>query len=262
MASATDPAHIAGQPQFLADAGYGLEADIATCQTRGYQIFVPVPEHPGCALGEGRLPGTVFTYEEAADVYHCPGGQTLKPQGKPQRKNGVQRQRYRSDAKRCAACALRAQCLPEKTPVRQIYRSEHAGAVERHRQRMQAHPEKMRERAALCEHPFGTMKRWLGWDHFLVRGFAKVRGEMALLVHCYNLRRVLSILGVAGFIAACQQRRAARQQPTEGTAIIAFASARWHPFTRAMGACWRRRGISPCHGALRPGALCGLRMAA
>lgn len=261
MATAADPAHLAGPPQFLADAGYGLPADIATCQNRGYQVFVPLPEYHHPDEGDGRLPASAFTYDEAADVYHCPGGQTLKPQGKPQRKKGVQRQRYASNAKRCVGCALRAQCLPEKTPVRQIYRSEHAAAVARHRQRMQAHPEKMRERAALCEHPFGTMKRWLGWDHFLLRGFEKVRGEMALLVHCYNLRRVLSILGVAGFIAACRQRRAARQA-TEGTALIAFASARWHAFGRAMGACWRPRRVSPSRGALRPGALCGLRMAA
>ena len=43
----------------------------------------------------------------------------------------------------------------------------------------------------------------------LVRGFEKVRGEMALLVHCYNLRRLLSILGIGGFIGACRKRRQA-----------------------------------------------------
>jgi hypothetical protein len=61
-------------------------------------------------------------------------------------------------------------------------------------------------------YPFGTLKRWLGWDHVLVRGFEKVRGEMALLVNCYNLRRVLNVLGVAAFIAVCQERQRARDQ--------------------------------------------------
>ena len=46
------------------------------------------------------------------------------------------------------------------------------------------------------------MQRSYIMPHFLVRGFEKVRGEMALLVHCYNLRRLLSILGIDGFIAA------------------------------------------------------------
>jgi len=65
----------------------------------------------------------------------------------------------------------------------------------------------MRQRAALCEHPFSTMKRWLGWDHFLVRGFKKVRGEMALLVNCYNLRRLFTLFGVVRFMALCEERR-------------------------------------------------------
>ncbi|MCU0835974.1 MAG: hypothetical protein MUC77_16320 [Chromatiaceae bacterium] len=53
--------------------------------------------------------------------------------------------------------------------------------------------------------------------HFLVRGFAKVRGEMALLVHCYSFRRRLSIVGVAGFTAPCRQRQAAPQAGGGGT---------------------------------------------
>jgi hypothetical protein len=92
-------------------------------------------------------------------------------------------------------------------PSRQIYRSEHADAVDRHRTRMAASPEAMRQRAALCKHPFGTMKHWLGWDHLLVRGFEKVRGETALLVHCYNFRRLPSLSAVEGFIALCRANR-------------------------------------------------------
>ena len=53
------------------------------------------------------------------------------------------------------------------------------------------------------------MQRSYIMPHFLVRGFEKVRDEMALLVHCYNLRRLLSILGIEGFIAACRKRRQA-----------------------------------------------------
>jgi uroporphyrinogen decarboxylase len=51
----------------------------------------------------------------------------------------------------------------------------------------------MAQRASVVEHPFGTLKRWFGWDHFLVRGFQKVGGEMALMVLGYNLTRVINI---------------------------------------------------------------------
>ena len=57
----------------------------------------------------------------------------------------------------------------------------------------------MRTRASMVEHPFGTLKRWCGWVHFLVRGKEKVSGEMNLLMLCYNLKRVLSIFGIDRF---------------------------------------------------------------
>ena len=97
----------------------------------------------------------------------------------------------------------------------------------------------MRERAALCEHPFGTLKRWLGWDHFLVRGFEKVRGEMALLVHCYNFRRLLSILSVQGFIDGCRQRCRERQAGNQGGGLFARPCL---PLWRSLRPCpafWR-----------------------
>ena len=90
---------------------------------------------------------------------------------------------------------------------RQIYRSEHAPVAEAHRRRMaEEGAERMRQRASLVEHPFGTLKRWFGWDHFLVRGFKKVRGEMALMVLGYNLTRVINILGLQAFRDYCARR--------------------------------------------------------
>ncbi len=58
-------------------------------------------------------------------------------------------------------------------------------------------------RSGLAEHPFGTLKRWFGWDHFLVRGFSKVRGEMSIMVLGYNLMRVIRIIGLEAFRAYC-----------------------------------------------------------
>ena len=41
------------------------------------------------------------------------------------------------------------------------------------------------------------MKHWMGSTHFLIRGLANVRTEMSLQVIAYNLKRVLSILGMS-----------------------------------------------------------------
>ena len=68
----------------------------------------------------------------------------------------------------------------------------------------------MRQRACLVEHPFGTLKCRAGYRHFLVRGFAKVRGEWSLMALCYNLARALNILGFDGFVAFFANRAAER----------------------------------------------------
>jgi transposase len=213
-ASSEEPA--AGQGlEVLADAGYFTEGNIAACQSRGLCVYIPISESKGNrAEHRGLLATSAFPYDAEQDCYHCPGGQRLERRGKPVTRNGVERQRYRSTSKACAACQLQAQCLSPRQSCREIERSEHTEALERHRAHLQSSQaqDKLRARSALCEHPFGTLKRWLGWDHFLVRGFERVRGEMALLVQCYNLRRLLSILGIAGFIEVCRQRRQAGLQ--------------------------------------------------
>ena len=97
---------------------------------------------------------------------------------------------------------------------RQIYRSEYEAVIERQRARMKGAGGKMRERAGLVEHPFGTLKHRAGWTHFLVRGFKKVGGEWALMATCYNFGRVLNIIGFDAFRDYCLQRREKRTKPS------------------------------------------------
>ena len=107
----------------------------------------------------------------------------------------------------CAQCPLKTQCLPKTNAYRSVYRWEHEALIDDHKQRMaQAGREKMRQRAALAEHPFGTLKCQMGWRHALVRGFKKVRGEMGLLILTYNFRRVLNLIGIDRLREACTQR--------------------------------------------------------
>lgn len=64
----------------------------------------------------------------------------------------------------------------------------------------------MRSRGALVEHPFGTLKRRAGWDHFLMRGLNKSQGEFSLMVMAYNFTRVLNILGIGALRDYCVRR--------------------------------------------------------
>ena len=109
--------------------------------------------------------------------------------------------RYVSRKADCDACPLHARCVTAKTPTRTIARWEHEDVLERHRARMKGSQHRMRRRAELAEHPFGTLKCRAGYRHFLVRGFDKVRGEWNLMALCYNFSRVLKIVGIDAFMA-------------------------------------------------------------
>jgi len=61
----------------------------------------------------------------------------------------------------------------------------------------------MRRRGAIVEHPFGTLKCRAGYRHFLVRG------EWSLMALCYNLSRVLTIVGFAALVGYFAKRAAA-----------------------------------------------------
>jgi hypothetical protein len=70
--------------------------------------------------------------------------------------------------------------------------------------RLDRQPELMRLRRGTVEHPFGTIKHWRGWTHFLMRTLGHVRTEMSLHVLAYNLKRVMRILGIGPLLKALQ----------------------------------------------------------
>ena len=100
----------------------------------------------------------------------------------------------------CPRCLIKAQCTP--SPYRRISRWEHEAVVEAVQQRLERKTDAMKLRKRTVEHVFGTLKHWMGWTHFLMRGMDNVSTEMSLHVLSYNLRRVMNILGVNNLIQA------------------------------------------------------------
>jgi transposase len=45
------------------------------------------------------------------------------------------------------------------------------------------------------EHPFGTLKAWMGATHFLTKTLDRVSTEMSLHVLAYDFKRLLRIMG-------------------------------------------------------------------
>jgi transposase len=189
------------------DQGYFNGLQILACEANGITPYVPEPDKQAQTREQGRFPRDAFVYEPEANAYRCPHGQQLQfSTASPKR--GKLIFHYRSSVPVCAQCALKEQCLPKKTAYRTVTRWEHEALIEAHRVRMAAQgAEMMRQRAAICEHIFGTLKLWCGWTHFLLRGLAKVRAELSLLMLAYNFKRVLQIFGLAAFRAFCLQRK-------------------------------------------------------
>jgi transposase len=209
MAKAAKEALGAETLQAAADTGYYNGAALKQCEEAGIVPYVPEPKRTGGLEGKCRFTHEAFSYDAEADVYRCPAGALLRPMNGLKTNTGGRLEiRYVSRKSACNTCHLRKQCLSQKSNRRTIYRWQHEAVIERHRARMKDAGEVMRQRACLVEHPFGTLKCRAGYRHFLVRGFAKVRGEWSLMALCYNLARVLNILGFEGFVAFFASRTA------------------------------------------------------
>ena len=190
----------------LADTGYYNGNALKACEEDGIVAYVPQAKRTARLEAQNRISHEAFAYDAEANVYRCPAGRLLSPtDGRKTNGNRIEI-RYVSRKSDCDACALRSRCVSVKAPTRTVYRWEHEAVLERHRARMQDADARMRRRAELAEHPFGTLKCRAGYRHFLVRGFDKVRGEWSLMALCYNLARVLNILGFDALVAYFAKR--------------------------------------------------------
>jgi len=189
--------------QAVADVGYYNGETLRACEADAIVAYVPQAEKNNRLAKQGRFTLKEFVYDVEQNVYFCPAGARLRPMaGEKRDAAGKKHLRYAALRSVCGACPLRSRCLTDKARRRDVYRWEHQDVVERHRARM-AQPQAdtmVRRRAALAEHPFGTLKCRAGYRHFLVRGFNKVRGEWSLMALAYNFTRVLNILGFDDFV--------------------------------------------------------------
>jgi hypothetical protein len=212
MAKAVQDALAVEALQVLADEGYYNSEDLKACEDDGITAYVPIHEGNKKLEKEGRFSRKDFSYDASADVYHCPAGEPLHPTEKSwTNASGRVEVRYLSSKMSCDACPTRARCLGPKAKNRSVFRWEHEAVLERHRARManEDTSQLMRRRSAIVEHPFGTLKCRAGYQHFLVRGLDKARGEWSLMALCYNFTRVLNILGFDRFTAYLAEKASA-----------------------------------------------------
>ena len=184
----------------IADKGYYSRVDIKDTLDNGMTALVS--KGLAGSQGKGIFNRSLFKFDKSKDVYICPAGNELKHALNSIEKGLELKGYYNPTA--CSVCLIRSRCTKSKREPRRIRRWVHEGEMEKMQAILKAKKNTMLLRKQTVEHPFGTIKLWMGATHFLTKRFKNVKTEMNLHVLAYNLKRMINIVGVNSLIEAMQ----------------------------------------------------------
>ena len=180
----------------FADRGYFKGEEILDCEQAGIKTLVPEPQTSN-NQAKGQFDKRDFHYIPNRNEYRCPAGQRAVWRFTTV-ENGLTHHKYWSSA--CPRCLIKAQCT--SGDYRRISRWEHEDVLDAMQARLDRTPQASRIRRQTVEHPFGTLKAWMGATHFLTKTLPRVSTEMSLHVLAYNLKRAMQIVGTVPLIRA------------------------------------------------------------
>jgi len=180
----------------VADAGYADTSELKKIDEQGIQVVVPSHRQ---ALHQEEKPFSKshFRYDKEKDCYVCPQ-QNVLPYEFTDNKRGKKYYRIAKSGL-CQGCAHFGACTTNQKG-RRIMRLELEDFKEKFEAQYEASKEIYDRRKTRAEHPFGHLKRNLKTDGFMLRGTDGVQAETSLLATCFDLRRVMTILGVVALI--------------------------------------------------------------
>jgi len=182
-----------------ADAGYADTEELQKIDAQQITVVVPSQRQ---ALHEKEKPfsKTHFTYDKERDRYQCPEGHHLTYESTDRRTG--KRHYLITSPRLCHQCVHYAQCTSAKRGRKIIRLPLEEVKLKLEAQYQQpASQEIYARRKARVEHPFGHIKRNLKTDAFLMRGRTGVNAETSLLATCFNLTRMVKILGLSALMA-------------------------------------------------------------
>jgi len=182
----------------IADPGYYKGQEIVDCYDAGITALVPKVD-TSTSKSKGRYSKADFRYDAEQNEYVCPAGQRLTYRFDSV-ENGMTLWVYMTYE--CSSCPLQSKCTTSS--AKRLKRWEHEHRLEVAQAELKRNPDAMRQRKQLVEHPYGTIKHWMGSTHFLMKRLPNVQAEMSLHVLAYNLRRAINVLGVPKIIEQLQ----------------------------------------------------------
>jgi transposase len=177
-----------------ADAGYSSVDNLKPLVDQGKTVVVPNNQQAQKEFKENLFGKYAFVYNAENNTYTCPTGNKMYLS---YQKKGTNKIVYRiKDSTVCIACEYFGKCTKSKRgrsvmrlvneetrdKLKSIYESEEGQKI-------------YEKRKMKVEHPFGHIKRNLGTGSFLLRGIEGVKAELNLLGTCYNIARLITIMG-------------------------------------------------------------------
>lgn len=179
------------------DAGYSSVEVLKEIDEQGILVIVPNQQQVGDKEVKG-FSKSEFKYDKEGNNYRCREGHLLKYVGICKEKGHLL---YRiEDKELCRNCKHFGICTKDNNG-RRIRRLRSEEIKEKLEKQYLGGLNIYKRRKERVEHPYGHIKRNLGVSGFLMRGLEGVRGEMGMLATCFNISRMITILGVSGMMA-------------------------------------------------------------
>ena len=177
----------------LYDKGYHTGSEFGLAAQIGVEVLVAIPGIPRSSQSPDPAYNVEnFHYDNREDSYTCPQGHKLTSNGSWYRGNNYKFRQYKTRA--CKGCPARASCTRAKNG-KIVQRSEYTPLLEQNRKRVETNKERYKQRQAIVEHPFGTIKRQ--WDYGYImtkRGIDRASADMGLIFTVYNLHRLFNLV--------------------------------------------------------------------
>ena len=181
----------------LADKGFYNGVDLSKMKQYGIKAIVPRQNLPNPKNQPAKFHIENFQYVPESDTYRCPIGKVLYLRS---HKRKDERKIYHNKSA-CANCPHATDCITGKANHRTISRSKYADICDKADRTYKENQERYKLRQQTVEHPFGTIKREMNGEYFLLRTRRKVRCEISLLFLGYNLKRAYNVLGFKDIMA-------------------------------------------------------------
>jgi hypothetical protein len=180
----------------LYDKGYHTGSEFKIAHDLRIDTLVAIPRQTVHAP-DPAYDSENFTYIPEGDYYICPQNQHLITTGKWHKAPAYYFKRYATRA--CKSCSAKEQCS-KATYGKGIHRSEYHEYIEGNKERVEQNKALYKQRQAIVEHPYGTIKRQWGFSYIMTKNSSKrASADVGFMMTAYNLRRIINILGIERF---------------------------------------------------------------